>query len=77
MSDAERGFLTDIIAANKAKTAPGMPDDIFFERFCVEQILKPRDLTIDERETGFTRDEKGQGTRDGGIDAGYFSVTAS
>jgi hypothetical protein len=72
MSEAERGFLSDIIAANKAKTAPDLPDDIFFERFCVEQILKPRDLTITERESGYTRDEKGQGTRDGGIDAAYF-----
>jgi hypothetical protein len=72
MSEAAYGFLNDIIAANKAKTAPKLDDDIFFEHFCVEQILKPRDLTITERESGYTRDEKGQGTRDGGIDAAYF-----
>lgn len=67
MSDVERSYLKDHLQALKAKTDPNLENDIFFERFCTQQILKPRDLDINELALGYVR-----GEHDGGIDSAYF-----
>ncbi len=67
MPEAERAYLDDYLKALKAKTNPNLDEAIFFERFCTHQILKPRDLDINEEPLGYTR-----GEHDGGVDAAYF-----
>src|SRR5205085_12649730 len=67
MSDAEREYLNDYLKSLKAKTDPDLDDDIFFERFCIHQIIKARDLDINEEPLGYTG-----GEHDGSIDGAYF-----
>lgn len=67
MSNAERDYLDDHLKATKEKTAPDLDDDVFFEKFCAQQILKFRDLDVEELALGETR-----GDGDGGIDSAYF-----
>jgi len=69
MSGPEREYLDAYLANRKQKTDPDLPDDVFFARFCIAQILKPRDLDIDQLASGYT-----DGGRDGGADAIYFFV---
>jgi len=69
MSQVEREFLDDHLVVQKQKTDPDLPDDEFFARFCIAQILKPKDLDVDELAYGYTG-----GDYDGGIDGVYFFV---
>jgi hypothetical protein len=69
MSGPERDYLDAYLANLKRNTDPDIPDDLFFARFCIAQILKPRDLDIDQLATGYT-----DGALDGGADAIYFFV---
>jgi AIPR protein len=71
MSDVERQWLDDYLVSQKVKTDPDLPDDQFFEKFCAAQILKQRDLDIDELNAGITR-----GKHDGGADSVYFFCAA-
>jgi hypothetical protein len=67
MSDVQREYLDDYLTGLKAKTDPDLDDDIFFERFCARQILKSRDIGVDDIAPGETR-----GEGDGGADSTYF-----
>jgi len=69
MSQVERDYLDSYLADRKSKTDPNSKDDVFFVRFCISQILKPKDLDVDEQAAGYTG-----GDHDGGIDAIYFLV---
>ncbi len=69
MSDVDRDYLDAYLANLKEKTDPDLPDDVFFSRFCIAQILKTRDLDIDQLASGYT-----DGPHDGGADAIYFFV---
>jgi hypothetical protein len=69
MGGPEREYLDAYLENKKATTDPGVSDDVFFARFCVSQILKPRDLDIDQLASGYTG-----GRHDGGVDAIYFFV---
>ncbi len=69
MSDVERDYLDAYLANLKEKTDPDLPDDEFLARFCIAQILKPKDLDIDQLASGYT-----DGPLDGGADAIYFFV---
>ncbi len=69
MSQVEREFLDHYLAVQKEKTAPNLPDDEFFAQFCIAQILKPKDLDVDELAEGYVG-----GNNDGGIDGIYFFV---
>ena len=69
MSGPEREYLDRYLSSLKDKTDPSLPDDIFFARFCIAQILKPKDLDIDQLSAGYT-----EGPLDGGVDAIYFFV---
>lgn len=48
MSDVEREYLDSYFTDKKAKTEPNAKDDEFFVRFCISQILKSKDLDVDE-----------------------------
>jgi hypothetical protein len=69
MSGPERDYLDRYLSGLKEKTDPSSPDDTFFARFCIAQILKPKDLDIDQLSIGYT-----DGPLDGGVDAIYFFV---
>lgn len=69
MSGPEREYLDVYLADLKKKTDPALADDVFFARFCIGQILKPRDLDVDQLADGYT-----DGRLDGGTDAIYFFV---
>lgn len=70
MSGVERDYLDSYLADKKSKTDPNSKDDDFFVNFCISQILKSKDLDIDELESGYTG-----GDNDGGIDGIYFFVS--
>src|SRR6266478_2294149 len=69
MSGPERDYLDRYLSGLKEKTDPSSPDDTFFSRFCISQILKPKDLDIDQLSIGYT-----DRPLDGGVDAIYFFV---
>src|SRR5436305_280567 len=69
MGSPEREYLDAYLENRKGATDPNLPDDVFFARFCISQILKPRDLDVDQLATGYTG-----GRHDGGVDAIYFFV---
>jgi hypothetical protein len=69
MSGPERDYLDAYLEDLKKKTDPERAEDEFFTRFCIAQILKPKDLDIDQLENGYT-----DGPLDGGADAVYFFV---
>ena len=67
MSEAEQDYLEKYLNVLRQKTAPDMPDDEFFERFCGDQILKTRDLDVTELASGVVG-----GPHDGGVDSVYL-----
>src|SRR5207247_3679565 len=69
MSNVERDYLDSYLADRKSKTDPNSKDDVFFVHFCISQILKSKDLDIDELQSGYTG-----GDHDGGVDGIYFFV---
>jgi len=69
MSGIERDYLNAFLESFKKNTDPESPDDEFFAKFCIGQILKAHDLDIDEIENGFT-----DGKLDGGVDGLYFFI---
>jgi hypothetical protein len=69
MSGPEREYLDAYLANLKKNTDPDLGDDVFFARFCIAQILKPRDLDVNQLADGYT-----DGRLDGGADAIYFFV---
>ncbi|HXO39310.1 MAG TPA: hypothetical protein VN872_11770, partial [Candidatus Acidoferrum sp.] len=70
MSEVERQYLDDYLADQKKKKDPNGDDAVFFARFCISQILKPRDLDVDAESHGYIG-----GDHDGGIDGFYFFVS--
>jgi AIPR protein len=69
MSKPERAYLDAYLEHLKKNTDPDLPDDEFFAKFCISQILKPHDLDIDQIQSGYT-----DGPLDGGVDGIYAFV---
>jgi len=61
--------LNKVLEQTKAKDAPGLPEDVYFEYFVFEQILKNYDLSYDDLNAGNT-----DGSHDGGIDGVFIFV---
>lgn len=69
MTNPERDYLDAYLEHLKKNTDPDLPDDEFFAKFCIAQILKPHDIDIDEIQGGYT-----DGPSDGGVDGLYSFI---
>ena len=66
MSDSERAYPNQYLKKQHEQIAPEIAEDKFFEQFCIEQILKTRDLDVEQLASG-----RVSGEHDGGVDAVY------
>ncbi|MGA9542533.1 MAG: AIPR family protein [Candidatus Sulfotelmatobacter sp.] len=69
MPEVERQYLDRYLTNQKQTISPESKPEDFFARFCIAQILKTKDLSMDEREDGYV-----SGPYDGGIDGAYLFV---
>ena len=72
MTTNDRIVLDSHLAQKKKDIDPQVTDEVFFEYFAAEQILKDFDLSYDEIDSGIMG-----GGGDGGVDAGYILINGT
>jgi hypothetical protein len=68
----EHVVLDEVLKQLKAERAPRLPNDKYFELFCIAQLLKDYDLTYDDISSGIF-----DGANDGGIDWAYLLLNGA
>jgi hypothetical protein len=77
MQDTDISVLNDIIAESKKELAPSMKDDEFWELFAAKEILRDRQLSPDDIQSGMVGQTEIIKESDGGIDAFYTFVNGT